>query len=120
MGQRFEVQARVLQRDGQRIVRDEVRLATSDSLADVTATAVALVAEGFTTWIFAVHRNDGRTPIYRLIDTRRPETSPADPCQATGAAGRGRATRLVGPTRTTPAAAPPRPSVCPAQVVAAR
>lgn len=68
----YEVQGRVIERIGDVIVRDEVRLSTSDTHAAATRTAKAFVADGFTIWIFVVHRGLGSSATYRLVDMQSP------------------------------------------------
>jgi hypothetical protein len=64
----FEIQARVLERhDGVRI-RDEVRLATANTLEGAARAAHTFAAVGFTVWIFAVDRSTSRRRSYRLVE----------------------------------------------------
>lgn len=71
---RFEVQARLREsRDGL-LVRDETRLARTDTRDDAQRVARQLVGHGFTVWIYSVEVG-GIRPLYRSIQTLRPESA---------------------------------------------
>lgn len=71
MAERFEVQARLRRHEG-RVVRDESRCASVDTIDAARRAASALVADGFTVWIFGVTL-DGPRPVYRSLETMRPK-----------------------------------------------
>ena len=62
----YEVQGRCAGRDGDE--RDNVRLVSTADRAAAFAAASAMVAEGFTAWVFET----GARRSYRLLQTLRP------------------------------------------------
>lgn len=85
MTKKYEIQGRILERAGRKVVRDEVRLAVAETLDDAVRSAQAFVADGFTAWIFAVEPGSQTTPVYRLLDTLRPAPSQPSPRQTAAA-----------------------------------
>lgn len=79
MNGHFEVQARLIERRAGIRVRDEVRLARSDTQDDAVQSAHSLVAEGFTVWIYQVQAGGSMRPVYRTIEVFRPERTPSPP-----------------------------------------
>lgn len=73
----FAVQARLIERRGDVIVRDETRLGSATFLDDAVGTARAHAADGFTVWIYEVRRADSGPPTYRMVDTLRPDPQPS-------------------------------------------
>lgn len=71
MNDRFEVHARLVQRDGAVIVRDEVRRAEADDLDAAYAIAQRFTADGFTVWIYHLQRSAGAAPVFRRVDQAR-------------------------------------------------
>jgi hypothetical protein len=72
MSERFEVQARLLRRDGGVVVRDEVRNTRADNLDDAIRAAARDTADGFTVWIYRVVKGAGISPTYERVRTSRP------------------------------------------------
>lgn len=79
MTARYQIQARLLERQGSMIVRDEVRLDASEHHDCAMRTAQSLVGDGFTVWIFIVEPAAGSQPSYQLVDTLRPGRRAAPP-----------------------------------------
>jgi|GEM_PF-3501538 len=68
---RYEIQGRMIERAAGKVVRDEVRLASRDSIEAATQEARAFTEAGFTAWIFEV-RPGIPTPHYELLQRTRP------------------------------------------------
>ena len=88
----FAVQARLIERHGDVVVRDEARLDSATALGAALRTARPHAADGFTVWIFEVHRDAGVRPIYVAVDTLYPDRpqrrqrtpgAPSPPCKST-------------------------------------
>ena len=79
MSERYEIQARLLQRRGGLVVRNESRLARADTLAEATRTAKGWSADGFTVWIYRVDPGDGVRPIYHSVQRLEPEAATLGP-----------------------------------------
>ena len=65
----FEVQAR--RRRGVP-VRDEVKLARTDTVEDAVSTARLFTADGFTVWIYRVETGDSGARHYQAVCTLQP------------------------------------------------
>lgn len=76
MDTRLEIQGRLHARRNGIVVRDDVRLAHADDLPEARRIAGALVANGFTVWIYAVERGSGTSPRYRGLATMSPASRP--------------------------------------------
>lgn len=73
MGQRYEIQGRIVERRKGVILRDEARRDDRDSLDAARAVARTYLADGLVTWIFTVRWEPGRsTPTYELVDRLDP------------------------------------------------
>lgn len=68
---RYQIQGRLIERAAGKVVRDEVRNASSDSIEEATWKARAFTEAGFTTWIFEVSPG-GLSPQYVLLQQTRP------------------------------------------------
>jgi hypothetical protein len=95
MSERYEIQARLLQRRDGLVVRNESRLARADTLAEAKRAAKGWSADGFTVWIYRVEPGDGVRPVYHSVErlepnsaVPRPATAPRTGGWARGAAGR--------------------------------
>jgi hypothetical protein len=94
MSERYEIQARLLQRRDGLVVRNESRLARAYTLAEAKRAARDWSADGFTVWIYRVDPGDGVRPNYHSVQrlepgsaTPGPSTTRADG-RANGVAGR--------------------------------
>jgi hypothetical protein len=72
MSERYEIQARLLQRRDGLVVRNESRLARADTLAEAIRAAKGWSADGFTVWIYRVDPGDGIRPIYHSVERLEP------------------------------------------------
>lgn len=72
----FAIQARLIERRGNVMVRDETRHDSATELSDAVRTARSLAADGFTVWIYEVHHDGGIRPRYVSVDTFRPDVGP--------------------------------------------
>lgn len=68
----FAVQARLIERRGNVVVRDETRWDTATALDEAVRTARAHAADGFTVWIYEVRHGSGTQPTYVSVDTMSP------------------------------------------------
>jgi hypothetical protein len=86
---RFAIQARLIQRHGDVVVRNETRLGSATALSDAVRTARTHAADGFTVWIYEVRRDGGGRPTYVSVDTLRPDVPAEDlvPVQGESRAG---------------------------------
>lgn len=75
---RYEIQGRLLERSDGRVIRDEVRHASSDSIEEAKRQAQTFTKAGFTVWIFEV-RPGGLSPQYELLQRIRPLQAEASP-----------------------------------------
>ncbi|MCX6465773.1 MAG: hypothetical protein NTW05_19600 [Pseudonocardiales bacterium] len=72
----YAIQARLIERRGNIVVRDETRRDVATELSVAVRTARAHAADGFTVWIYEVHRDDGVRPTYVTVDTFSPDAAP--------------------------------------------
>jgi hypothetical protein len=72
----YAIQARLIERRDNIVVWDETRRDVATELSDAVRTARAHAADGFTVWIYEVHRDDGVRPTYVTVDTFRPQVAP--------------------------------------------
>jgi len=74
----YQIQGRILEWSTGRVVRDEVRHASSDSIEMAKRQAQAFTDAGFTAWIFEV-RTGSLSPQYTLLQRIRPVRAKASP-----------------------------------------
>lgn len=75
MDERYEIQARTVERRAGTILRDETRLAVAESAGAALELAREFAAEGFQAWVYAVCAQPGRTaPVYRSVTHLHPAT----------------------------------------------
>jgi hypothetical protein len=87
MSERHEIQARLLQRRDGLVVRNESRLARTDTLAEAIRAAKGWSAEGFTVWIYRVDPGDGVRPVYHSVERLEPSSATPGPTTAPRAGG---------------------------------
>ena len=75
----FVIQARLMERRGNVVVRDETRHGVATELSEAVRIARAHAADGFTVWIYEVYRDDAVRPRYVSVDTFRPDVRPLRP-----------------------------------------
>ncbi|MGI5128584.1 hypothetical protein ACQEVB_17370 [Pseudonocardia sp. CA-107938] len=75
MGDRFQVQARLMRRRNGTVVHDETRFVETGTVEDAQAVARRWTGEGLTTWVYALDRVAGRT-VYRAIEDPAPGVGP--------------------------------------------
>jgi len=73
MGDRYEIEGRVVEWRAGMVVRDESRHATAGSIDAATAVARSFVDDGMVTWVFAVRWERGRVaPTYHTVEHLNP------------------------------------------------
>ena len=67
MGDRFQVQARLMRRIDGVVVHDETRLVETPSVEKARELAHLWAAEGLTTWVYVLDRSGGRI-VHRPVE----------------------------------------------------
>nr|MBA2321655.1 hypothetical protein [Deltaproteobacteria bacterium] len=76
MRSHFAIQARLIERHGGKVIRDETRLGTATALDDAVREAGRHVADGFTAWIYRVESGAGPVQTYEAVQILRPDPGP--------------------------------------------